>query len=126
MIKGYGGYVFGDNNTNPKKLGLNNSGAVEGLTYITDWFKNVWPKGMQSKTSNENFITDQFTSGKTAAVIDGPWMAATYKKDKVNYGVATIPTLDNGKNIRHSAAARHGSFQSIRRIKQFARSSSTI
>ena len=100
MIKGYGGYVFGDNNTNPKKLGLNNSGAVEGLTYITDWFKNVWPKGMQSKTSNENFITDQFTSGKTAAVIDGPWMAATYKKDKVNYGVATIPTLDNGKKYQ--------------------------
>ena len=100
LIKGYGGYVFGDNNTNPKKLGLNNSGAVEGLTYITDWFKNVWPKGMQSKTSNENFITDQFTSGKTAAVIDGPWMAATYKKDKVNYGVATIPTLDNGKKYQ--------------------------
>lgn len=100
LIKGYGGYVFGDNNSNPKQLGLNNKGAVEGLTYITNWFKNVWPKGMQSTTSNENFITDQFTSGKTAVVIDGPWMAATYRKDKVNYGVATIPTLDNGKKYQ--------------------------
>ena len=82
LIKGYGGYVFGDNGTNPKEIGLNNKGAVEGLTYISDWFKNVWPKGMMSASSNENFVTDQFTSGKTAVIIDGPWMAAKYKKAK--------------------------------------------
>ncbi|MCP6429257.1 hypothetical protein NL523_28480, partial [Klebsiella pneumoniae] len=27
VIKGYGGYVFADGNTNAKKMGLNNSGA---------------------------------------------------------------------------------------------------
>ncbi|GET08537.1 sugar ABC transporter substrate-binding protein [Ligilactobacillus agilis] len=100
LIKGYGGYVFGDNGTNPKEIGLNNKGAVEGLTYISDWFKNVWPKGMMSTSSNENFVTDQFTSGKTAVVIDGPWMAAKYKKAKVNYGVAALPTLDNGNKYQ--------------------------
>ncbi len=35
--------------------------------------------------------------GKTAAIIDGPWKAASLKEAKVNYGVATIPTLPNGK-----------------------------
>lgn len=100
LIKGYGGYVFGDNGTNPKEIGLNNKGSVEGLTYISDWFKNVWPKGMMSASSNENFVTDQFTSGKTAVVIDGPWMAAKYKKAKVNYGVAALPTLDNGNKYQ--------------------------
>ena len=100
LIKGYGGYVFGDNGTNPKEIGLNNKGSVEGLTYISDWFKNVWPKGMMSTSSNENFVTDQFTSGKTAVVIDGPWMAAKYKKAKVNYGVAALPTLDNGNKYQ--------------------------
>lgn len=100
LIKGYGGYVFGDNGTNPKEIGLNNKGAVEGLTYISDWFKNVWPKGMMSTSSNENFVTDQFTSGKTAVVIDGPWMAAKYKKAKVNYGVVALPTLDNGNKYQ--------------------------
>lgn len=100
LIKGYGGYVFGDNGTNPKEIGLNNKGAVEGLTYISDWFKNVWPKGMMSASSNENFVTDQFTSGKTAVIIDGPWMAAKYKKAKVNYGVAALPTLDNGSKYQ--------------------------
>lgn len=100
LIKGYGGYVFGDNGTNPKEIGLNNKGSVEGLTYISDWFKNVWPKGMMSASSNENFVTDQFTSGKTAVIIDGPWMAAKYKKAKVNYGVAALPTLDNGSKYQ--------------------------
>lgn len=100
LIKGYGGYVFGDNGTNPKEIGLNNKGAVEGLTYISDWFKNVWPKGMMSASSNENFVTDQFTSGKTAVIIDGPWMAAKYKKAKINYGVAALPTLDNGNKYQ--------------------------
>jgi arabinogalactan oligomer/maltooligosaccharide transport system substrate-binding protein len=100
LIKGYGGYVFGDNGTNPKEIGLNNKGAIEGLTYISDWFKNVWPKGMMSASSNENFVTDQFTSGKTAVIIDGPWMAAKYKKAKVNYGVAALPTLDNGNKYQ--------------------------
>lgn len=100
VIKGYDGYIFGKDNTDTKDIGLNNKGGVEGITYMTDWFKNVWPKGMQSTTSNENFITDQFTKGNTGVVIDGPWMAAQYKKAKVNYGVASIPTLPNGKEYQ--------------------------
>lgn len=100
VIKAYDGYIFGKNNTDPKDIGLNNQGGVEGITYMTDWFKNVWPKGMQSTTSNENFITDQFTKGKSAVIIDGPWMAAQYKKSKINFGVASIPTLPNGKEYQ--------------------------
>ncbi len=100
LIKGYGGYIFGDNGTDPKNIGLNNKGAVEGITYMTNWFKNTWPKGMQAKTSNQNFITDQFTKGKTAVIIDGPWQAAAYKKAGVNYGVAKLPTLANGEKYQ--------------------------
>lgn len=100
VIKAYGGYIFGKNNTDPKDIGLNNQGGVEGITYMTDWFKNVWPKGMQSTTSNRNFITDQFTKGKSAVIIDGTWMAAQCKKLKINFGVAPIPTLPNGKEYQ--------------------------
>ncbi|WP_125767530.1 extracellular solute-binding protein [Lapidilactobacillus wuchangensis] len=97
LIKGYGGYVFGKDNTNPKDIGLNNDGAVKGLDYIANWYKNTWPTGLQNATSNENLITQQFTSNKTAYVLDGPWMAASYKKAGVDFGATTIPTLPNGK-----------------------------
>ena len=52
---------------------------------------------MQDTKGAANFIQTQFQEGKTAAIIDGPWKAASLKEAKVNYGVATIPTLPNGK-----------------------------
>ncbi|EIA20851.1 extracellular solute-binding protein [Listeria fleischmannii] len=97
LLAGYGGYVFGDDGTNPKDIGLNNEGSVEGITYATKWFQDVWPKGMQDNKSADDFIQDQFVKGKTAAIIGGPWSAANYKEAKLNYGVAKIPTLPNGK-----------------------------
>ena len=53
---------------------------------------------MQDAKGAANLIQTQFQSGKTAAIIEGPWKAASFKEAKVNYGVATIPTLPNGKN----------------------------
>ncbi|EOS8110656.1 extracellular solute-binding protein [Enterococcus faecium] len=97
LIAGYGGYVFGDDGTDPSDIGLNNAGAVEGISYATDWFQNVWPKGMQDIKSAGDFASQQFMSNKTAAIIDGPWQAQTYKENNINYGVAKIPTLDNGQ-----------------------------
>lgn len=97
LLAGYGGYVFGEDGTDPSDIGLNNSGAVEGITYAADWFNNVWPQGMKDVSSAGDFVTQQFIDGTAAAIIDGPWQAATYKDAGVNYGVASIPTLDNGK-----------------------------
>lgn len=100
LIAGYGGYVFGDNGTDPTDVGLNNKGAVEAITYATDWFQNVWPKGMQDVTGSGDFVVSQFTEGKAAAIIDGPWQAQSYKESNVNYGVAAIPTLVNGESYQ--------------------------
>lgn len=97
LIAGYGGYVFSDDGTDPSDIGLNNAGAVEGISYATDWFQNVWPKGMQDIKSAGDFASQQFMSNKTAAIIDGPWQAQTYKENNINYGVAKIPTLNNGQ-----------------------------
>ena len=97
LIAGYGGYVFGDDGTDPSDIGLNNAGAIEGISYATDWFQNVWPKGMQDIKSAGDFASQQFMSNKTAAIIDGPWQAQTYKENNINYGVAKIPTLNNGQ-----------------------------
>ena len=97
LLAGNGAYVFGDNGKNPKDIGLANEGAIAGINYAKSWYEK-WPKGMQDGTAAGNLIQTQFQEGKTAAIIDGPWKAQAFKDAKVNYGVATIPTLPNGKD----------------------------
>lgn len=100
LLAGYGGYVFGDDGTNPEEIGLNNAGSVEGITYATKWFQDVWPRGMQDITANDNFMTEQFLDGNTVAIIGGPWAAQSYKEAGLNYGASVIPTLDNGESYQ--------------------------
>ena len=97
LLSGNGGYVFGKDGTDPKDIGLNNQGSIDGIEYAKTWYAK-WPKGLQDTKAAANFIQTQFQEGKTAAIIDGPWKAQAFKDAKVNYGVATIPTLPNGKN----------------------------
>ena len=97
LLAGNGGYVFGQNGKDPKDIGLATDGAIAGINYAKSWYEK-WPKGMQDTEGAGNLIQTQFQEGKTAAIIDGPWKAQAFKDAKVNYGVATIPTLPNGKN----------------------------
>ena len=99
LLAGNGAYVFGDNGKNPKDIGLANDGSIAGINYAKSWYEK-WPKGMQDTEGASNLIQTQFQGGKTAAIIDGPWKAASLKEAKVNYGVATIPTLPNGKEYK--------------------------
>ena len=100
LYAGFGGYVFGENGTNPSDIGLNNAGSIEAITYATDWYKNVWPKGMLDTKSSGDFISQSFIEGKTAAIITGPWEAAAFKDANVNFGVAKIPALPGGKEYK--------------------------
>ncbi|HEL1586468.1 TPA: extracellular solute-binding protein [Streptococcus suis] len=95
LLAGYGGYVFGENGTDPSDIGLANEGAVQAIEYAKTWYEK-WPQGLQDGTAANNLINTQFTEGKAAAIIEGPWKAASYKDAGVNYGVAMIPTLPNG------------------------------
>ena len=97
LLAGNGAYVFGDNGKDPKDIGLANEGAITAINYAKTWYEK-WPKGMQDTEGAPNLIQTQFQEGKTAAIIDGPWKAQAFKDAKVNYSVATIPTLPNGKN----------------------------
>ena len=97
LLAGNGGYVFGQNGKDPKDIGLANEGSITAINYAKSWYEK-WPKGMQDTEGAPNLIQTQFQEGKTAAIIDGPWKAQAFKDAKVNYGVATIPTLPNGKD----------------------------
>ena len=96
LLAGNGGYVFGQNGKDAKDIGLANDGSITGVNYAKSWYEK-WPKGMQDTEGAGNLIQTHFQEGKTAAIIDGPWKAQAFKDAKVNYGVATIPTLPNGK-----------------------------
>ena len=96
LLSGNGGYVFGKNGTDPKDIGLANEGAIKGIEYAKTWYEK-WPQGLQDASAAGNLIQTQFTEGKTAVIIDGPWKASALKDAGVNYGVTTIPTLPNGK-----------------------------
>ena len=52
-----------------------------------------------SVLGNDGFgeIETLFNTGKAAAVITGPWELETFAKSGINYGVAPLPRLPNGK-----------------------------
>lgn len=97
LISAYGGYIFGEDGTDTSDIGLNNEGAIEAIEYAQTWFDR-WPRGMKDTTSAGDFVTEMFTTGQTAVIIDGPWMASTFEDSDINFGVGEIPTLPNGEN----------------------------
>lgn len=120
LYAGFGGYVFGENGTNPSDIGLNNEGSIEAIKYATEWYKNVWPKGMLDTTSSGQFISQSFTEGKTAAIVTGPWEAAAFKDAGVNFGVAKIPTLPGDKEYAPFAGGKGWTISNYSTKKELA------
>ncbi|MGT2807974.1 sugar ABC transporter substrate-binding protein [Streptococcus iniae] len=105
LIAGHGAYVFGENGTKAKDIGIGNEGSIAGLNYAKQWYAS-WPQGMQDAKKAGDFITEQFTSKKAGVIIDGPWAAKSFKDAGVNFGVAEIPTLTNGKKYQAFAGGK--------------------
>lgn len=99
-IEPMGGYLFGKNDKggyNTADIGLNKPGAVEAVTYLKKFYANdIFPAGILGD-NGLNAIDSLFTEKKAAAVINGPWAFQPYEAAGVNYGVAPLPTLPDGK-----------------------------
>ncbi|QSW36898.1 extracellular solute-binding protein [Leclercia pneumoniae] len=99
-IEPMGGYIFGKNDKggyNPQDVGLNKPGAVEAVTFLKKFYAdNVFPAGIIGD-NGLNAIDSLFTEKKAAAVINGPWAFQPYEASGINYGVAPLPTLPDGK-----------------------------
>jgi len=95
-----GGYIFGKNDKggfNPLDVGLNKPGAVEAVTFLKKFYADgVFPAGIIGD-NGLNAIDSLFTEKKAAAVINGPWVFQPYEAAGINYGVAPLPTLPDGK-----------------------------
>ena len=99
-IEPMGGYIFGKNDKggyNPQDVGLNKPGAVEAVTFLKKFYAdNVFRGGISGHTGLTP-IDSLFTDKKAAAVINGPWAFQPYEAAGINYGVAPLPTLPDGK-----------------------------
>lgn len=120
LLAGFGGYVFGQDGTDPSELGLNSEGAIAGIEYAVDWFQNVWPQGMLDVTTIDNFVSQTFMDGKAAAVVEGPWKFADYKASGLNLGVAKIPTLPNGEEYKPFAGGKGWVISNFSQKKELA------
>ena len=97
-----GAYVFKRDDSGAydvTDVGLSNEGAVAGVEYIKKFYKEgLFPAGIIGD-NGVNAIDSLFTEGKAAAVINGPWAIEPYTKAGVNFGVAPLPKLPNGKDM---------------------------
>lgn len=72
------------------------SGAMKQWS---EYLNKLHSSGLIPKESDANMADNLFEEGKSAFVISGPWSFSTYKKAGVDFGVATLPTV-NGKLMK--------------------------
>jgi arabinogalactan oligomer / maltooligosaccharide transport system substrate-binding protein len=96
FIGGYGGYVFGDDNTNVDDIGLNNEGAVEGVELLTTMRDEVL-SGLTAEDITADIKTALFEEGSLGFDIDGPWAVRGYEDAGVDFNVMPLPELSNGE-----------------------------
>ncbi len=102
FIGGMGGYVFNNNDgtLDPKDIGLNNEGAVEGAEFIQKWYsEKLFPNGIIGENGG-SALDGLFQEGKVASVMNGPWSFQPYQDAGVNIGMSALPTLPNGDHVK--------------------------
>lgn len=100
LIQSNGGYVIktnSDGTVDPKDLGLNNEGAVKGLTMINDLANT---SKVISPSVTAEVARGDFQNGKAAFYLSGPWDVAAFKKANINFGVATVPEIVPGQPVK--------------------------
>ncbi|MFW6034740.1 MAG: sugar ABC transporter substrate-binding protein [Halothermotrichaceae bacterium] len=92
FLSAAGGYVFGMDDSdklNPLDVGLNNEGAVQGLTYLAELYQEELVPYVDYQT-----MMSLFTSNKAGMILTGPWALADVKKAGINYAFTQLPTVD--------------------------------
>lgn len=97
-----GGYIFkkeANGSLNANDVGLNTPGAIDAVTYLKTFYTDgLLPTGILGD-NGLNAIDSLFTEKKAAAVINGPWAFQPYEAAGINYGVAPLPALPDGKDM---------------------------
>jgi len=94
FIAGGGGYIFGQGGTDKDDIGINSEGAIAGATSMLK-LKEILP--VNTGDASTQIMEGLFDEGKIGAIIDGPWAVAGRKDSGINFAVAPLPKLFDGK-----------------------------
>jgi maltose/maltodextrin transport system substrate-binding protein len=70
-----------------KDIGVDNAGAIEGLTAIV----NLVKEGVLPKGSTQSVMEQKMGSGELATMISGPWAWANLRKSGVDFALSVVP-----------------------------------
>ena len=104
MLSAYGFQVFGENGTDEDNPGFDTKEFEQGLELVSS-LKEIMPISAID-LGNVSFLKNQFTEGKVAYEISGPWDITTFKESGVNFGVAPLPTYQ-GKELTPFAGVQN-------------------
>ncbi len=88
-----GGYVFGFDEVegwNPYDVGLNNEGAVEGLSRLNELYADGSVPYVDFDTMEGLFV-----GGELGMMVTGPWVFPALDDADIDYGVAQIPHMND-------------------------------
>jgi maltose/maltodextrin transport system substrate-binding protein len=92
LLAAAGGYVFArtaDGDYDPKRVGVNDPGAVAGASML----QRLITSGVMPAGARYSDMESQFAAGKVAMMISGPWAWDNARKAKIDFVVAPIPAL---------------------------------
>lgn len=95
FMAGYGGYIFGNDNTNPEEIGINTEGAIKSGELMKKIHSELLPLKKEDITGD--VISSFFNENKLAFRISGPWDVKNHKDAGINFGIAPLPKMDNGE-----------------------------
>lgn len=104
MLSSYGFSLFGKDGNDNDNPGFDTEEFEKGLDLVSS-LHEVIPIS-SADLSNGSFLKSQFTEGKVAYEISGPWDVTEFKKSGVNFGVSVLPTY-NGKEMTPFAGVQN-------------------
>ena len=95
FMDSFGAPLFGPNGNDRKQHNLNSAAAIKGLTYFQNLRKEVLD--IPATDASGDFCNAEFTEGKAAMIITGPWKITDFKKNGIDFGITTIPSFDGNE-----------------------------
>jgi arabinogalactan oligomer/maltooligosaccharide transport system substrate-binding protein len=99
-IKAYGGSIFGrtaNGGLDENKVMLGGEGGSKSIGFMKDlrYKYKLIPEGVDYGVADS-----AFKEGALAMIINGPWAIGDYKKAKIDFGIAALPTPPGGSTWR--------------------------